>query len=65
VPLAEGDLLVTSGAARSLFPPDLAVGRVTSVRAENLGLEQRAEVELAARFSDLRFVTVLLWEPPQ
>jgi rod shape-determining protein MreC len=65
VPLAEGDLLVTSGAPRSVFPPDLPVGRVEGVRVDTLGLEKQADVELAARFADLSFVTVLLWEPPE
>jgi len=65
VPLAEGDLLVTSGTLRSLFPPDLAVGRVTSVTSDAVGLEKEADIEFATRFSDLRYVTVLLWEPPQ
>lgn len=65
VPLTEGDLLVTSGTVRSLFPPDLAVGRVTSVTSDAVGLEKEADIEFAARFSDLRYVTVLLWEPPQ
>ena len=63
--LTEGDLLVTSGAARSLFPPDLAVGRVVSVTGDSAGLEREAEVELSAPFNDLRYVTVLMWEPPQ
>ena len=63
--LTEGDLLVTSGAARSLFPPDLAVGRVVSVSGDTVGLEREAAVELSAPFNDLRYVTVLLWEPPQ
>jgi len=65
VPLTEGDLLVTSGTLRSLFPSDLAVGRVTSVISDAAGLEKEADIEFAARFSDLRYVTVLLWEPPQ
>jgi rod shape-determining protein MreC len=65
VALTEGDLLVTSGTLRSLFPPDLAVGRVTSVTSDAAGLEKEADIEFAARFSDLRYVTVLLWEPPQ
>lgn len=65
VPLTEGDLLVTSGTLRSLFPPDLAVGRVLSVTSDAVGLEKEADIEFAARFADLRYVTVLLWEPPQ
>lgn len=65
VALAEGDLLVTAGTTRSLFPPDLAVGRVTRVVADAVGLEREATVELVARASDLRYVTVLLWEAPK
>jgi rod shape-determining protein MreC len=65
IPLTEGDLLVTSGTLRSLFPPDLAVGRVISVTSDAVGLEKEADIEFAARFGDLRYVTVLLWEPPQ
>jgi rod shape-determining protein MreC len=65
ISLAEGDLLVTGGAERSVFPPDIAVGRVLSVDEDPVGLQKEAEVELAAPFSDLRYVTVLLWEPPR
>jgi rod shape-determining protein MreC len=65
ISLAEGDLLVTSGAERSVFPPDIAVGRVLSVSEDPVGLQKEAEVELSAPFSDLRYVTVLLWEPPR
>lgn len=65
LPLAEGDLLVTAGTARSLFPADLAVGRVTRVAADAVGLEREATVELVAPISNLRYVTVLLWEAPE
>jgi len=62
--LTEGDLLVTSGAARSLFPPDLAVGTVASVSVNAVGLEREADVDYVAALSELRYLTVLLWEPP-
>ena len=65
VAIAAGDLLVTSGTARSLYPPDLLVGEVLSVREDAVGLEQQAEVELAARVGELRYVSVILWEPKE
>lgn len=61
--LAEDDVLVTSGAARSAFPPDVHVGRVADVHEDTVGLQTEAEVELLAQLSNLRYVTVLLWEP--
>lgn len=63
--IAEGDLLVTSGAARSLYPPDLAVARVATVTVDAVGLEKEAEVDYLASLSELRYLTVLLWEPPE
>jgi rod shape-determining protein MreC len=62
--LAEGDLLVTSGAARSLYPPDLAVATVATVTIDAVGLEKEAEVDYLASLTELRYLTVLLWEPP-
>jgi hypothetical protein len=38
---------------------------VVSVTGDSAGLEREAEVELSAPFNDLRYVTVLMWEPPQ
>lgn len=63
--LAEGDLLVTSGAARSLYPPDLAVATVATVRLDAVGLEKEAEVTYQASIGELRYLTVLLWDPPE
>ena len=62
--LVEGDVLVTGGSSRSVFPPDIVVGRVLAVADDAVGLEKEAEVELVARPDTLRYVTVLLWEPP-
>lgn len=61
--LEEGDQLVTSGAARSLFPPEVPVGRVTEVVADEASLQKEAEVELIPRLNDLLYVTVIRWEP--
>jgi rod shape-determining protein MreC len=63
--ITEGDLLVTSGAARSLYPPDLAVATVASVTVDAVGLEKEAQVDYLAGLSELRYLTVLLWEPPE
>lgn len=62
--LTEGDLLVTSGTARSLYPADLAVATVASVTVDAVGLEKEAEVDYLASLAELRYLTVLLWEPP-
>jgi rod shape-determining protein MreC len=61
--LAEGDILVTAGGERSAFPPDLPVGTVSEVLADDLGLEQQASVDLASELDGLVYVTVLQWRP--
>lgn len=63
--LHEGDTLVTSGLDRSIFPPDIVVGRVGPITANPAGADravQEVEVELAADPTQLSFVTVLLWQ---
>ena len=62
-PLGEGDLLVTSGAARSSYPPDIPVGRVLQVTTDDASLQKAADVETLSNLNDLLYVTVLLWEP--
>jgi rod shape-determining protein MreC len=63
--LREGDLLVTSGAARSLFPPEVPVGRVTEVTSDEASLQQEADVEIIPRLNDLLYVTVVRWVPDE
>lgn len=60
-----GDHLVTSGAARSPFPPDIPVGVVTEVTADEANLQKNAEVEIIPRLNDLLYVSVILWEPQE
>jgi rod shape-determining protein MreC len=75
----DGDPLVTSGLDRSLFPPNILVGRITGVDAAKaaaapVGAGPTAtiapkplsgvEVELFVKPRELSFVTVLLWQPP-
>jgi rod shape-determining protein MreC len=73
----EGALLETSGLDRSLYPPDIPVGRVGPLTgageqpddpADGLPeldavVSQRQGIELAADLDRLTFVTVLLWTP--
>jgi len=56
-----GDPVVTSGIEGSSYPPDLAVGVISSVDFDSRLLEQAISVEIAADLEDLRFVTVILW----
>lgn len=63
-PLNQGDLLVTSGASRSSFPPDIPVGRVETVKADEQSLVKEAEVSLLANLNSLLYVTVIKYEPP-
>jgi rod shape-determining protein MreC len=78
--LHDGDPLVTSGLDRSLFPPNILVGRVVGVDAAMAAAAASTagdagatiapkpltgiEVELFVKPRELSFVTVLLWKPP-
>ncbi|MCC5954126.1 MAG: rod shape-determining protein MreC [Acidimicrobiia bacterium] len=57
-----GDLVVTSGAERSLYPPDVPVGRIRAVDADEVNLSRDATVEPLVAMDELLYVTVLLWE---
>jgi len=59
-----GQILVTSGLARSRFPQGLPIGTVTNVTKDEGALEQQLDVQMLADLSDLTFVSVVLWEPP-
>jgi rod shape-determining protein MreC len=57
------DLMFTSGVERSVFPPDIPVGRVVDVRVSADRLTQELEVEPLVELERLTYVTVLFWEP--
>jgi rod shape-determining protein MreC len=57
------DLVFTSGVHRSLFPPDVPVGRVVNVEPSADRLSQDLTVEPLEDLSRLLYVIVLLWEP--
>jgi rod shape-determining protein MreC len=60
----QGEAVTTSGHDRSIFPPDLPIGMVVSVRHLEDQLGQELQVEPLADLHDLSYVNVLLWEPP-
>jgi rod shape-determining protein MreC len=74
----DGTAVVTSGLDRSLYPPDILVGRITGTgRGEGtanappvtvpggaLAPLQNVEVDLFVDLTSLSYVSVLLWQPP-
>ncbi len=56
--IQEGDLVITSGLGGN-FPADIVIGQVTSVRSEQFGLYQEAEVRSLIDFDTLEFVLVV------
>jgi len=57
------DLVVTSDVANSVYPPDLVVGRVTSVDVQPAGLGSIVHIKPSVDFDALEFVDVLRWVP--
>jgi rod shape-determining protein MreC len=58
-----GDLVVTSDVTNSVYPPDLAVGTVTTVDVQEAGLGSVVHIKPAVDFDTLEFVDVLRWVP--
>jgi rod shape-determining protein MreC len=63
-PIKAGDELVTAGTVGGPYPPDIPVGRVTSVRQRPGDLLSRITVELYADAGITEFVRVLEWPVP-
>jgi rod shape-determining protein MreC len=63
-PIHKGDQLVTAGTVNGPYPPDIPVGRVTSVRKRPGDLLARITVELYADAATTEFVRVLEWPVP-
>ena len=59
-----GDEVVTSGYDGGIFPPGIPIGTVTGVGGADNALEREIEVDPAADFTALDFVTVLLDSGP-
>jgi len=62
--LENDDILVTSGAARSQFPPGIPVGTVRSVNTDETTQQKIADVKPAANLNDLTYITVIIYHPP-
>lgn len=59
--VVEGDRVVTAG---SLFPPGIAVGTIGTAANAEVGFVLRADVEPAARLSQIDFVRIIVgWSP--
>jgi rod shape-determining protein MreC len=58
----EGAALITSGADRSAFPPDIPFGEVRATREGSGGLTLDLVVEPLADTERLSFVTVMIWK---
>jgi len=58
-----GEQVVTAALSNSVFPPDLPVGRVTSVDVQPAGLGLVVRIAPYVNFDALEFVDVLRWVP--
>jgi rod shape-determining protein MreC len=57
------DVVTTSGLERSVFPPDITVGRVTRSEPAGDQINLTVTIEPTADLGRLSYVRVLLWEP--
>ncbi|MGH9150319.1 MAG: rod shape-determining protein MreC [Acidimicrobiales bacterium] len=60
-PVAEGEVVVTSGLRQSVFPPNIPVGRVRDIRPGPL--QQDLTIDPVVDLRRLTFVSVLVWSP--
>lgn len=65
VPVADAEVIATSGEDRAIYPGGIPVGAVTKVELSADRLNQLLTVTPHAELARLTFVKVLLWEPPQ
>jgi rod shape-determining protein MreC len=61
--VTQGEPVVTSGLQRSVFPPEVPVGRVRSARVAPGALKQEVSVDPVVDLRRLEFVKVLQWRP--
>jgi len=59
--IREREVITTSGVSRSIFPPDIPVGRVTRIQAAGDQLSLVLTVDPLADLRDLSMVRVLVW----
>ena len=58
----EGEIAVT-GARGSEFPPNLPVGTITGVFADDAARQTSVDIDLFARTTDLTYADIVLWTP--
>ena len=58
-----GNVLVTQGGSKPLFPAGIPVGTVSSVTNDPALLTQNLTVDLMVNLNDLAYVSVVMWEP--
>jgi rod shape-determining protein MreC len=56
-----GQILVTAGVAKGLFPADLPVGTVAAVSNDEANLQTSLSIDLLANLQNLTYVSVVLW----
>ena len=64
VKVANGDDVTTSGLATSVFPPDIPIGHVRSIRTSTDRSQQVLQIQPIAELGSLNYVLVILREPP-
>ena len=59
----QGDIAVTNGLQKSLFPPGIPVGRITEVSGSSQSFRRQVKMAPLVRYSSLDNVAVLQWRP--
>lgn len=62
-PVPVGEVFVTSGLNGAIFPPSIPVARVTSTKTGVSASEESVTLQPLADLSNLRYVSVVLWDP--
>jgi rod shape-determining protein MreC len=60
-----GQIVVTGGTQRSMFPPDLPIGTISTVQTDAAARETKVDITLFARTTDLTYADVVIYTPPQ
>lgn len=62
-PVPLGEVFVTSGLNGAIFPPSIPVARVTSTKTGVSASEESVTLQPLADLTNLRYVSVVLWDP--
>lgn len=61
-PVSEGQIAVTAGLRGSTFPPNLPIGTIGNVRADDAGRQFTVDITLFASTKNLAYADVVLWD---